>query len=54
VRSALARPESRGAHQREDFPAPDDRFLKNQVIELKDGEIAASWVSPVRIVRNHG
>ena len=54
VRSALARPESRGAHQREDFPGPDDRFLKNQVIELKDGEMAASWVSPVRIARNHG
>jgi succinate dehydrogenase/fumarate reductase flavoprotein subunit len=51
VRSALARTESRGAHQREDFPAPDDTFLKNQMLELKDGEIETRWLSPVRVAR---
>ncbi len=52
VRSALARTESRGAHQREDFPAPDDTFLKNQVLELKDGEIESRWLPPVRVARS--
>ena len=32
--AALARQESRGAHQRDDFPAPDDRFLANQQLAL--------------------
>src|SRR5262245_19512119 len=52
VKSALARTESRGAHQREDFPGPDDSFLKNQVLELKKGELASRWVAPVRLQRN--
>ena len=52
VRSALARTESRGAHQREDFPAPDDTFLTNQVLELKDGEIESRWLAPVRVPRS--
>ena len=54
VRSALARTESRGAHQREDFPAPDDAFLKNQALEVRDGKIASSWQSPVRVARVSG
>ena len=52
VRSALERTESRGAHQREDFPIADYKFLKNQVLELKDGDIVSRWVQPVRLDRS--
>ena len=48
VRSALARTESRGAHQREDFPDPDPKFLQNQILELKAGVTTARWSPPVR------
>jgi succinate dehydrogenase/fumarate reductase flavoprotein subunit len=40
VRSALARTESRGAHQREDFPATDPNWAANQVVRLQSGRLA--------------
>jgi succinate dehydrogenase/fumarate reductase flavoprotein subunit len=51
VQSALARTESRGAHQREDYPAPDDSLLKNQVLEMKNGELLGHWTAPVGLTQ---
>ena len=43
VRAALGRTESRGAHQRLDFPDNDPGLVRNQVIETKDEELTARW-----------
>ncbi|MBI4456741.1 MAG: FAD-binding protein [Acidobacteria bacterium] len=47
VMAALARNESRGAHQRLDFSGSDASLLKNQVLELENGRLTASWAPVV-------
>ena len=43
VRAALGRTESRGAHQRLDFPDGDPEFVRNQAVELRGDEVTARW-----------
>ena len=46
--SALARRESRGAHQREDHPLQDDDWGINQTARLEAGRVVLDRASPVR------
>jgi len=50
IRAALARGESRGAHQREDFPALDSGWALNQVLRMESAHLVLEKIACPRIV----
>ncbi len=46
IRNALVRTESRGLHDRIDYPAPDANWFKNIHLRLADG-VLQQWTTPV-------
>jgi succinate dehydrogenase/fumarate reductase flavoprotein subunit len=51
ARAALARRESRGAHQREDHPQTDDRWAANQIVKL-DGAGLVLDTAPCAVTKD--
>ena len=41
--AANERRESRGAHQMEDIPFKSDKFIKNQIISMIEGNLVSRW-----------